>query len=95
MSVFQIKKCPVCRARMQGDEPLQQVCHRCQADLVHVRTTCLYAQHWQNQARTALQQQQVYFAVFAAKKAVSYLNNPSTQQTLVAALFAAHQLETS
>lgn len=90
MSEFQITKCPVCRARLQGTEPLQQPCHRCQSDLQHIRATCVQAQYWQQQARLALLQQQPQSAIIAARKAVFYSNTPSTRQTFVASVLAAY-----
>ena len=37
MAEPRLKKCPVCRAGMSGDEPLGEPCRRCGGDLSQVR----------------------------------------------------------
>ncbi len=90
MADLQLKKCPVCRARFKGGEPLEQPCHRCDSDLQYIRAAHLHAQHWQNKARFSLHNQQPIQAVAAAKQALAYVDTTSTRQTLAATLINAN-----
>ena len=88
-----LRKCPVCRARLVGDEPPDQPCRRCGSDLSLLRAVHHHAARHRRLARRALARGEVETALDAAKRAVALLDTKQTRATLAAALAAADRLQ--
>lgn len=86
---MRLTRCPVCRARLRGDEALELPCRRCSADLGLVRAAERYAEALQARARVAMAAGDSVSAVKLAREAVGLVNHEHTRRTLAAAL---HQL---
>lgn len=78
--------CPSCRARLQGDEPVDAPCPRCESDLALVRTVLADARRLQAQARQAMLGGDVRAAIQHAWAAVHRVDAAETRATLAAAL---------
>ncbi len=88
-----LRKCPVCRARLRGDEEPATPCRRCGSDLTAVRLAGSDAQRFQAEARRLLAQGRGPQAVRLAELAVRWVDCPETRRTLGAALAAAGRTE--
>lgn len=76
---LRLTRCPVCRARLTGAEPLAQPCRRCDADLSLVRATERRAEWACAQALAAAAAGQGDAARVWARRAVSWVDHPVTR----------------
>ena len=83
-----LTRCPVCRARFQGDEADTVPCRRCGSDLSLLRQVHRQADQVRRAARQALAQGFVVRGVQLARRAVSLVDNAETRVTLYWALHA-------
>lgn len=86
-----LRKCPVCRARLRGDEEPATPCRRCGSDLTALRLASTDAARFQAEARRLLAQGRGLQAVRLAELAVRWVDCPETRRTLAAAFVAAGQ----
>lgn len=93
MEGLRLSRCPVCRARLSGNEPMDEPCPRCGSDLGWVRLACSEAARLRREARKALARQEVERSVDAAFRACCLVNCSETRRTLAAALLASHRVE--
>lgn len=78
--------CPSCRARLQGDEPADAPCPRCESDLALARAVLADARMLQAQARGAMAAGDARAAIQHAWAAVCRADGAETRATLAAAL---------
>ena len=83
-----LEKCPVCRARFQGDELREQPCRRCGSDLGHVRNCYSLAAQYQEQAQIALAQGEIPQALELSANGLKLVDDSSMRQTHQAARLA-------
>lgn len=84
--MLHLTRCPVCRARLTGDEPTGAPCRRCASDLSAVRAAERQAEHHQHAARRALAAGAAPLALRHARQALALVDHPTTRATLAAAL---------
>jgi len=81
-------RCPVCRAKLTGDEPREEPCRRCNSDLSFVRQAYEGARWWRCRAREALAAGRDEEALSMARRAVALVDAEQTRATLASALVA-------
>ncbi|MBU0553875.1 hypothetical protein KKF91_01660 [Myxococcota bacterium] len=89
---MRLDRCPACKARLRGDEPLDQPCRRCGADLGLTRRAERQAEAAQRRARQALAAGEGALAFSEALRALRLVDAPSTRQTVAAALICVARL---
>ena len=85
---LRLTRCPVCRARFQGDEADSVPCRRCGSDLSLLRQVYRQADQARRAARQALARGQVVRGVKMARRSVSLVDSAETRVTLYWALRA-------
>ena len=88
MSELRLTRCPVCRARMTGDEPLAEPCRRCESDLSWVRAAERRAEVEAVSAETALRENNPRAALAHARRAILLVDAPQWRELLARALAA-------
>ena len=85
---FALTSCPACKARLRGDEPLEEPCRRCGSDLELARRALASARRLVGVARTHLARGQSEQAVGAARKAMEIVDNEVVRRLLLACLLS-------
>ena len=70
MAETRLKRCPVCRAGLTGDEPLSEPCRRCASDLSLVRAAERLAERASAEAESALRKGDRGRALSLARRAL-------------------------
>ncbi len=82
MTELRLTRCPICRARLSGDEPLSEPCRRCAGDLSLVRAAERRAELEAAACEDALARGDRAAAVFHARRALRLVDAPERRELL-------------